>query len=188
VMLQFYDIAHFAAPLAVLAWLYVRRPQLYRTARTILFTTTGLALVGFWAVPLAPPRLTPGVGLAGSPGTEPLGAVRALTNQYAAMPSLHVAWSLWCALIVLAATRRAWVRVPAALLPAVTVLVVLATANHWVLDGPAGALTLCAGWGIQYVLTGDRLFPERMPSRHRLTTTAATAAHETAETVGSATQ
>ncbi len=75
---KYYKTLHFAVPLAVLAWLHSRLPQQYRTARTVLFATTGLALIGFWAYPLAPPRLTPGHGFHDSlrPGgdTDPFGA------------------------------------------------------------------------------------------------------------------
>jgi PAP2 superfamily len=59
---HYYKTLHFAVPLAVLAWLYWRRPERYRPARTVLFASTGLALIGFWAYPLAPPRLAPSHG------------------------------------------------------------------------------------------------------------------------------
>ncbi|MEV0533528.1 phosphatase PAP2 family protein [Kitasatospora sp. NPDC050463] len=161
-MLDYYHVLHFAIPLAVLGWLYVTRPVHYRTGRTVLFVTTGLALVGYWGLPLAPPRLTPGLGLRDAPGAagpdvEPGGVVTALTNQYAAMPSLHIGWSLWCTTVVVTATRIPWVRLAAVLYPAATLLVVMGTANHWLLDGVAGALLVAAGCLVQYVLTGRRL-------------------------------
>ncbi|WP_190214592.1 phosphatase PAP2 family protein [Kitasatospora indigofera] len=162
VMLDYYHVLHFAVPMAVLVWLYLTRPVRYRTGRTVLFVTTGLALAGYWGLPLAPPRLTPGLALrdtpsSAGPGAEPGAVLTALTNQYAAMPSLHVGWSLWCALVVVTATRSPWARVAAVLYPAATLLVVLGTANHWLLDGVAGAFLLAAGCLVQYVLTGRRL-------------------------------
>ena len=60
-----------------------------------------------------------------------------LVNLYAAMPSLHVAWAAWCAAAVVIATRTRW-RHLAWLYPAATTLVVLASANHFVLDAVAG--------------------------------------------------
>ncbi|MET9615786.1 phosphatase PAP2 family protein [Kitasatospora indigofera] len=161
-MLDYYHVLHFAVPMAVLLWLYRTRPVRYRTGRTVLFVTTGLALAGYWGLPLAPPRLTPGAGLrdtpsSAGPGAEPGAVLTALTNQYAAMPSLHIGWSLWCALVVVTATRSPWARVPAVLYPVATLLVVLGTANHWLLDGVAGAFLLAAGCLVQYVLTGRRL-------------------------------
>ncbi|MDY0811353.1 phosphatase PAP2 family protein [Kitasatospora purpeofusca] len=168
-MLDYYHVLHFAVPLAVLVWLYATRPAHYRTSRTVLFVTTGLALVGYWGLPLAPPRLTPGLGLRDTAGpagpeAEPSGAVTALTNQYAAMPSLHIGWSLWCTVAVVTATRIPWVRFAAVLYPAATLLVVMGTANHWLLDAVAGVFLVAAGCLAQYLLTGRRLVDS---ARHR---------------------
>ncbi|MFF7590441.1 phosphatase PAP2 family protein [Kitasatospora purpeofusca] len=159
-MLHYYRVVHFVMPLAVLIWLYLARPDRYRTSRTVLCATTGLALVGYWGLPLAPPRLTPGLGLRetlapAAPGSGP-SALTALTNQYAAMPSLHIAWALWCALAVVTATRNRWVRAAALSYPSMTLLVVLGTANHWVLDAVAGTLLVVLGCLSQYALTGRR--------------------------------
>ena len=171
-MFDYYHLLHLAVPLAVLMWLYATRPVRYRTARTVLFATTALALVGYWGLPLAPPRLTPGLGLrdtplSAGPGAEPDTMLTALTNQYAAMPSLHIGWSLWCAVVVVTATRNRWVRTAAVLHPAATLLVVLGTANHWFLDAVAGALLVAAGCLVQYVLTGRRLLdPDHVPPPH----------------------
>jgi len=155
---DYYKIAHFAIVLAVLVWLYARRPTRYRTGRTVLFAATGLALLGFWGYPLAPPRLTPGSGvhdtLYGVPAADPLGALTALTNQYAAMPSLHIAWAGWCTLMVLTTVRRRWVRAAAVLYPVLTLYVVVGTANHWLLDAVGGVAVLVAGCGVEYLLTG----------------------------------
>jgi hypothetical protein len=60
-------------------------------------------------------------------------------NQFAAMPSLHVAWSLWCASVVITHTRRRWLTVFAASYPVITILVVIGTGNHYLLDVIAGA-------------------------------------------------
>jgi len=67
-----------------------------------------------------------------------------LVNLYAAMPSLHVAWAAWCAAAVVAATRGRW-RHLAWLYPAATTLVVLATANHFLLDAAAGLAVTALG-------------------------------------------
>ncbi|GAA4878505.1 phosphatase PAP2 family protein [Kitasatospora terrestris] len=154
----YYTLLHFAVPLTVLAWLYVRHPARYRPARTVLFAATGLALVGFWGYPLAPPRLTPGLGLRdtpyGTPDSAPLGPLTVLTNQYAAMPSLHIAWAAWCALAVVTTARGPLLRALAVGYPLVTLFVVVATANHWVLDAVGGAAVLTAGVAVQCLLTG----------------------------------
>ena len=67
-----------------------------------------------------------------------------LVNLYAAMPSLHVAWAAWCAVAVITATRSRW-RHLAWLYPWVTVLVVLASANHFLLDVAGGLAVLGLG-------------------------------------------
>jgi len=58
------------------------------------------------------------------------------------MPSLHVGWALWCAWVVFTLTRRRWVRIAAIAYPIGTTLVVVATANHYVLDAVAGVLVM----------------------------------------------
>jgi len=93
---------HFAVTLAFLVWLYRRRPQAYRTARGVLLAMTLLALVGYWLYPLAPPRLMPGGGFVdtvriwGTWGVAASEPVTSASNQYAAVPSMHVGWALWC--------------------------------------------------------------------------------------------
>jgi PAP2 superfamily len=163
---HYYKTLHFAVPLAVLAWLYWRRPERYRPARSVLFATTGLALIGFWAYPLAPPRLTPGHGFQDTlhPDSNPFGAFTKLANQFAAMPSLHIAWSTWCALVLVTAAPYLWVRVLGAIYPITTLVVVLGTANHWLLDAVGAFATLAAAYLIQYLLTAEHPFaPTRTP-------------------------
>ncbi len=69
-----------------------------------------------------------------------------LTKQFAAMPSLHVGWAVWCGIVVAGNTRRTWVRVLAVAYPVLIVFVVLSTANHYLLDAACGLLVLAAGY------------------------------------------
>jgi hypothetical protein len=104
--------------------------------------------VGFTLLPMAPPRMLPGfvdtlastssVGWWGGDASAPRG-LGALTNQLAAMPSLHVGWAVWVAWVVVTHSTRRWVRVLAVAYPIGTTLVVVATANHYLLDAVAGA-------------------------------------------------
>ncbi|MEH0511679.1 bifunctional glycosyltransferase 87/phosphatase PAP2 family protein [Streptomyces sp. B21-106] len=158
----YYTSFHFAVPLTVLAVLYVRRPADYRWARASLSFATLLALVGFWLYPLAPPRLMPGLGVIDTVhGVQDFskpdyGTLTALTNQYAAMPSLHFGWSLWCGLVIAIVARRRWVKALGLLHPLLTVASIVATGNHWVLDAAGGAAVVLAGFGLSYLLMGPR--------------------------------
>ncbi|GGT46086.1 membrane protein [Streptomyces kurssanovii] len=158
----YYTSFHFLVPLSVLGVLYVRRPSDYRWARASLAFATVIALLGFWLYPLAPPRLMPGMGFIDTVhGPQDLanpdyGAMTAVTNQYAAMPSLHFGWSLWCGLIVLVLAPRLWMKLLGLLHPLFTVCAIVATANHWVLDAAGGAAVVGAGFGLTYVLAGRR--------------------------------
>lgn len=148
----YYSTLHFILTPALLAWLYVRHQDRYVFYRRLIFATTVLALVGFYLLPLAPPRMLPGFvdtvlvwhthGLYAS-GASPVGSV---SNQYAAMPSLHTGWALWCAIAVADVARRRWVKILAFCYPAATIVVILGTANHYFLDAVGGAVTLGFGY------------------------------------------
>ncbi|MGW1076716.1 bifunctional glycosyltransferase 87/phosphatase PAP2 family protein [Streptomyces sp. NPDC002537] len=156
----YYGTFHFLVPVSLLAYLYVRRPGTYRWARTGLSLATLMALVGFWAYPLAPPRLMPGRGFidtANGPqdlANPDFGALTELSNQYAAMPSLHIGWSLWCGIVIATVAPKVWMRWLGMLYPLMTLSVIIGTANHYVLDAVGGALVVTLGFAIQYVLTG----------------------------------
>lgn len=158
----YYTSFHFVVPLSILAILYVRRPVDYRWARSSLAFATVLALLGFWLYPLAPPRLMPGMGFIDTVhGPQDLanpdyGAMTAVTNQYAAMPSLHFGWSLWCGLVVVLLAPKLWMKLLGLLHPLFTAGAIVATANHWILDAVGGAAVVGAGFGLTYVLSGRR--------------------------------
>jgi membrane-associated phospholipid phosphatase len=147
----YYGGTHFLIPILVLAWLMFRHPAHYARARTALAAITGLAFIVFWLFPVAPPRLLPArfgiidTLVAGSGHIE--GAlISAAGDQYASMPSVHVAWAVWCALAVYPVARHWAVRALAVAYPLVTMLVVVATGNHFFLDVIAGALLACVTW------------------------------------------
>ncbi|MGW0533035.1 bifunctional glycosyltransferase 87/phosphatase PAP2 family protein [Streptomyces sp. NPDC003032] len=159
----YYTSFHFVVPLTVLAVLYVRRPAEYRWARSALGFATVLALIGFWAYPLAPPRLMPDLGFIDTVHgvqdfTKPnYGTLTDLTNQYAAMPSLHFGWSLWCGLVIVVLAPKWWLRALGLLHPFFTLCAIVGTGNHWVLDAVGGAAVVGAGFGLTYLLSGPRV-------------------------------
>ncbi len=166
----FYGTAHFAVTVGVLVFAFVRAPQIYRFARTMLAGTTALALIGFAGYTLMPPRLLDSAsaygGCAGQqPGCQGYGmidtidrwgglwkfgegAMKNVSNQYAAMPSLHFGWSTWCAITVVLVIGRGRARWLAFLYPAATLFCILVTANHFWLDAFFGGVALAGGWAI----------------------------------------
>lgn len=170
----YYATAHFAITLIVLVWLYRRRPDVYRWMRTSLMVATAVALAGFWLYPLAPPRFLGTLGFVDpvtafhSFGLYSSPEAGAMTNQFAAMPSMHAGWALWCAAAIVMTTRRPWLRAAAVLYPVVTVLVIFATANHFVLDAVAGVgITTFALVGTAFA--HRRSASKRPPKDHEVT-------------------
>lgn len=142
----YYATVHFPATLAFLVWLYLRRPAHYVWARRVLAAVTAAALAGHLLFPLAPPRMLAATGLIdtarvygpsvyGPPSTDHL------SNQFAAMPSLHFGWALMVAIGLIAATRSRW-RWLWLLHPALTLLVIVGTANHYWLDAAVAGVLL----------------------------------------------
>ncbi|MFI0879545.1 phosphatase PAP2 family protein [Streptomyces parvus] len=163
----YYSTFHFIVPLTILGVLYVRRPADYRWVRSSIGFATLLALVGFWLYPLAPPRLMPGLGFIDTVhGVQDFakpdyGTLTTVTNQYAAMPSLHFGWSLWCGVVIVMLAPKLWMKALGLLHPLFTIAAIVATANHWVLDAVGGALVVAAGFGLTYVLSGPRKLETR---------------------------
>ncbi|MER6030861.1 phosphatase PAP2 family protein [Streptomyces sp. NPDC001851] len=134
----YYATVHFPATLAFLVWLYLRRPAHYVWARRVLAVVTTAALVLPFTFPLAPPRMLSGTGLVDTarrygPSVYGPPAADHLSNQFAAMPSLHFGWALMVAVGLIAATRSRWRRLWL-LHPLITLLVIVGTANHYWLD------------------------------------------------------
>ncbi len=157
-----YGTLHFVITASLLIWLYRRRHVAYRHMRNLLGFSTFLALIGYWAFPLAPPRLykcNHDIPVLGPDGyaigkcfTDTLDTVgglwsyhspvaKAVANQYAAMPSLHFAWSLWCCVVLYRYGTHRATRVAGLVYPALTLAAIVITANHYFLDAVGGAVT-----------------------------------------------
>jgi hypothetical protein len=125
----------------VLVWLGIRHRELYRSLRTLLFTSLGLAVIGYVFYPTAPPRLVPGLGIADTVGlsSHDTGSVAGIRfNPYAAMPSMHVGWSVLIGIFGFRAARSRWLKTFFVLHPFLMVLTVTATGNHYFIDALAG--------------------------------------------------
>jgi hypothetical protein len=160
----YYATLHFVVTIGVMVWLYRRHSLRYRSLRTVLLATNVIALAGFWAYSLAPPRMLGDDGFVdtvvsfhtwGSWGSS---GIDSASNQFAAMPSLHIGWALWCAIVVARLARRRWVRIAAALYPLATLFVIVGTANHFVLDAVGGAAAVGVGFLVERSLSGRSPF------------------------------
>ncbi|MFE2642225.1 phosphatase PAP2 family protein [Streptomyces nigra] len=166
-MNYYYATLHFVVTLAVLVWLYRRHSGRYAATRLVLFATTGVALVGYYLYPLAPPRLMTNTGFIDTVlahdtwGSMASGDLKNMSNQYAAMPSMHIGWSVWSGLTIFALARTPWVKVLGLLYPAATLVVIVATANHFWLDAVGGLICLAFGYGVARLWYGA--LPYRLP-------------------------
>lgn len=158
----YYALAHVLVTACALLFLWKRRRSAYAGLRNSLVLMSCVALVVFWRWPVSPPR----IAVAGLTDTltrnDILGAAHVhggLVNLYAAMPSLHVAWATWCACAIVITSRGSWRHV-AWLYPIATTLVVIATANHYVLDVVAGAAL--AGISVAVAARGSNWAAARM--------------------------
>jgi membrane-associated phospholipid phosphatase len=152
---DFYGTIHFVAAIGMLVLLFFAFPARYRLWRNTLALTTGLALIGFYFFPLMPPRLLPPgyhfvdtLRVVGGLWNFDSGPVQDVSNQYAAMPSLHTAWSFWCALVAMSLVRRWYLKVLFFLYPAATIFAIVVTANHYFGDVIAGLLLV----GVSYLI------------------------------------
>ncbi len=143
-----YIWGHWPVIAVTLIWLARRHPQVYFRTRNAMLISGALGLVVFISFPVAPPRLA-GLGMIDtvSVGSH---AYRVLqpamfTNQYAAMPSLHVGWDLLIGLAIFVAARHAVVRAIGVAMPVAMTAAVVLTANHYIVDAVVGAglTTVC---------------------------------------------
>ncbi|WP_328944999.1 phosphatase PAP2 family protein [Streptomyces sp. NBC_00250] len=166
-MNYYYATLHFVVTIGVLVWLYRWHPGRYAAFRTVLFATTGVALVGYYLYPLAPPRLMNGQDFVDTVlvhhtwGSMASGNLKHVSNQYAAMPSMHIGWSLWCGVTIFLLAKAPWAKILGLLYPTATLVVIVATANHFWLDAVGGMICLAFGFAVSYFWYGSR--PHRLP-------------------------
>ena len=149
----FYGSLHFVVTIGVMVYLFARWSDDYPLWRNTIACTTAIALIGFTFWPLMPPRLLPDTyGYVDTLARYPTfwsfnsGAVNKISNQYAAMPSVHCAWALWCACVLVPRVRHRWAKWLAAAYPVATVTVIVLTGNHYVLDAVGGFAVLGIGF------------------------------------------
>lgn len=164
----FYGTLHFAVTIFAMVWTYRKFPHRYPLWRNALACTTGLALIGFTLFPLMPPRLLdagPPFGAGQDYGfvdtladigglwSFDSGTMATISNQYAAMPSLHFAWALWCFFVLYRYLPWRAARIAIAAYPWLTLFAIIVTGNHYWIDAVGGAVALAAGYLLAHVIT-----------------------------------
>jgi hypothetical protein len=167
-----YGSLHFIVTIWVAVWLFRSYSDDYPRYRNTLAITTFIALLGFTFFPLMPPRLLAsdpyfvthhlrGLHLGfvdtlekyPTPWSFDSGKMKSISNQYAAMPSVHIAWSTWCALAMVPRMKTRGRKILAASYPVATLIVIVITANHYVIDAVGGLVILSIGWFVGNAVT-----------------------------------
>jgi membrane-associated phospholipid phosphatase len=175
----YYGTLHFVVTGTVFILLFVRDKERFPRWRNALAFTTAFAIVGFMLFPLMPPRLlnepppwggselaTVDYGFVDTMDT--VGGLwsfdddtmASISNQYAAMPSLHFAWSTWCLLALWPLVRHTLSRALLLAYPVATVFCIVVTGNHFFLDAAGGAIVLAAGIAAGFAL--DRAWRDHL--------------------------
>jgi hypothetical protein len=139
-----YVSVHLAGTAVALVWVYRRRRDAYARLRNTLVLASALGVAGYALFPTAPPRLA-GLGIedtvsrATSVNLDST-PVSSLYNPYAAVPSMHIAFSLIVGITIMRLARRPLWRAAGALYPVFVLFVIVATGNHFFFDAGAGAV------------------------------------------------
>ena len=177
----YYGSLHFIITIGVGIYLFRRWPDDYSRWRNTIGVATAIALIGFRFWPLMPPRLLdahefmhfhPGIhyGFVDTLAKYPTlwtfnsGAMKNISNQFAAMPSVHCCWALWCACALVPRLKHTWAKWLAAAYPVMTVAVIVITANHYFLDAVGGFIIFGIGYTVARLVTragrGPAIEPE----------------------------
>ena len=151
--------------------LYVVNRRRYVYYRSVVMLSFAFALLGFMLFPLAPPRMLVGQFVDTIKDFGPaFYASREFANfynPYAAMPSLHFSWTIMLGVLFLR-TPSIWIKVLGVLYPALTLMAITITANHYIMDAIGGALLIGASFAGLELVIRRRLFLSGALERLRL--------------------
>jgi len=176
-----YVYGHWPVIVACGVALYVWRRDRYRLLRNAMFISGLIGFIFFAGFPVAPPRFAdPSIVDTVTQYSEGYRALQppALTNKYAAFPSLHAGWNLLVGIVLFQTTRHLAVRAFAVAMPVAMAFAVVATANHFVLDVVGGTVVVLIGLFAAHRLSvrtlrregerpESRFRPARSPVCHR---------------------
>ncbi len=143
-----YVNAQFSVTIGALLYLYLRHNKNFYFVRNMFMIAMAIALIGYTAFPTAPPRFFPEWGfidsvadVTGVKVDSGNHSVSAITNLYAAVPSMHVAFALMIGWSLARLVKHSIARVAWFLYPFLMTFVIVVTANHFLVDAVLGALT-----------------------------------------------
>jgi membrane-associated phospholipid phosphatase len=162
--------AHYIVTIGALLFIYLRRNDSFYFVRNMFMIAMLIALVGYAVYPTAPPRLMPEWGftdsisqfVTGGTGWVDNGPEKEFLNFYAAVPSMHVCFSLMVGVPMIRLVRRWAAKIAWGLYPLFITFVVVATGNHYFTDVFLGAMTAGAA-----ALLADRLLARARPEAWR---------------------
>ena len=141
--------------------LYVANRNRYKYYRNVVLISFILALLGFMLFPLAPPRMMAEHFVdtikAFGPAFYASREFGSFYNPYAAMPSLHFSWTVLFSVLFLR-TPNKWLKIFGVIYPAMTLLAITVTANHYIMDAVGGALLIFAAFTTMEIVFRRRLF------------------------------
>jgi len=151
----FYANVHLPATVLTLVWIYLYRHEAFGFFRNVFLTMNALAMMVFAVLPVAPPRLVPTSGVVDtlflySTSNYRSGVMSFVTNQNAALPSLHIGYAVFLSLVVFLLTTNRLARVLAAVYPVLVFAAIIITGNHYVIDAVAGVVVLAVAFAVNY--------------------------------------
>lgn len=147
---------HWPLIIISLFWLHHSHRLRYLEVRNAMFISGAIGLVIFALFPVTPPRLLDPHYV--DTVTELSHSYRVLqppnlVNKYAAVPSLHVGWNLLIGIALVKTSSNRIVQAIGVVSPIAMAVAVVATANHYMVDGMLGAILALLGVVISRLVT-----------------------------------
>jgi hypothetical protein len=159
-MVWAYGALHLPLIMGIMVWVFTQRRGQWKLIRNWFLGINFTAVLLYLLLPTAPPRMIFTAGIIDESymhGKRPaIFENGLLANPFAAMPSLHFAYALFIALVLFMLARQQWLRWGGFLYPALVLVVVVSTGNHFIVDEFASALVVAAAWALALGLqTGE---------------------------------
>ncbi|MDQ3656830.1 MAG: phosphatase PAP2 family protein [Chloroflexota bacterium] len=152
-----YIYGHWPVVALTLGWLFVKHREMFPVFRSAMLLSGAMGIVFFILFPMAPPRFLGDLGFIDTV-TMHSEAYRvlqppSLTNQFAAMPSLHVGWNLLMGIAIVSFVSNRFWKVFGVLMPITMYAATILTANHYFLDGVVGSALALTGLALAWKIS-----------------------------------